>query len=53
MLTASYNRIDNKTLGKGPGKQIQQQQGLLGQKKKKNPSSNKKTMVNNALFFSG
>lgn len=38
VLTANYNKMDNKTLGKIPGKQIHQEQGLkdfLEEEKKK------------------
>lgn len=45
VLTANYNKMDNKTLGKIPGKQIHQKQGLKDfleeEKKKKKASSNK------------
>lgn len=45
VLTANYNKMDDKTLGKVAGKQINQQHGLLGpkNKKKKTVASSTKT----------
>lgn len=39
VLTANYNKMDDKTLGKVAGKQINQQHGLLGPKNKNKKNS--------------